>query len=216
MFYLWFVLSGGSDIANNDINNIETQRKGGIVVVFPSFTHMKYGDSTNALTKIKFIKYRSELNATVAKVIPIRLTAVHICLPQSSLSLIASNFVLNLQQWSTRTRIHLGNPLEIRYQLQGYGIPTELIPATDTGNIKNVNLKQWIKLRKHVEEEEQEWMVRTGIPYSSSDSDGAFSSASTVMDIPMSNIVECPLSTDVVFRRGRSMNSHPGTSCFRI
>ena len=34
--YLWYVVVGGDDISNNDSNNIETQRKGIIIVIFPS------------------------------------------------------------------------------------------------------------------------------------------------------------------------------------
>uniref|UniRef100_A0A7S4ASV8 DUF6824 domain-containing protein n=1 Tax=Pseudo-nitzschia australis TaxID=44445 RepID=A0A7S4ASV8_9STRA len=217
LFYLWFVLSGGSDIANNDINNIETQRKGAIAVIFPSFAHMQYSNNSNVMKNLKFLKERTEINAVVGGVIPIRITAVHICLPRSSLSQIASSFVLHLKQYSTRLRIHLGDPLEIRYKLQGYGIPTEFIPATDAGNIKSANLRQWMKLRKHVEKEEQEWMVQTGTLYSSSNSEEDSSLASTGVDIhmPMSNIVECPLSADVVFRRGQSLNFHPGNAMFQ-
>uniref|UniRef100_A0A7S4ENX2 DUF6824 domain-containing protein n=1 Tax=Pseudo-nitzschia australis TaxID=44445 RepID=A0A7S4ENX2_9STRA len=216
LFYLWFVLSGGSDIANNDINNIETQRKGAIAVIFPSFAHKQYNNNSNVMRNIKFLKQRSEINAVVGGVIPIRITAIHICLPRSSRFQIVSSFVLQLKQYSTRIRIHLGDPLEIRYKLQGYGIPAEFIPATDAGNIKIVNLRKWVKLRKHVEKEEQEWMVQAGTLYSSSNSEEESSLASTGVDIhmPMSNIVECPLSADVVFRRGRSLNFHPGNVMF--
>ena len=34
--YLWYVVVGGDDISNNDSNNIETQRKGIIIVIFPN------------------------------------------------------------------------------------------------------------------------------------------------------------------------------------
>ncbi|OEU09099.1 hypothetical protein FRACYDRAFT_249012 [Fragilariopsis cylindrus CCMP1102] len=135
----------------------------------------------------------------------------------------------------TFARIHLGNPIEIRYKLQQYGVPIELIPSTDTGNIKSVNLKQWMKLRIHLERERQ----KSAYYLSSSDNDsdnnggrggydsgGVSSSLSTTSsssssivttatNIDISTIVECPLSNDVIFRRGKTLNFHPGNVKFQ-
>jgi hypothetical protein len=47
--------------------------------------------------------------------------------------------------------IQLGENIELQYSVQGYGIPIELIPLTDTGNIKTTYLKQWMKLRRILE-----------------------------------------------------------------
>jgi hypothetical protein len=69
------------------------------------------------------------------------------------------------------------------------GIPIELIPSTDAGNIKSVNFKQWMKLRTHLEHEEQ----TSGLHI----------------------IVECPLSNDVIFRSGKAMNFHAGNVKFQ-
>ena len=81
--------------------------------------------------------------------------------------------------------------IELKYTLKGYGIPVELIPLTDTGNIKTAYLKQWIKLRKNLESLNE----NRGI------SDGS--------------IIECPGSNDVVFRQGTSVSCHPGNVQFR-
>ena len=90
------------------------------------------------------------------------------------------------------------------------GIPSELIPKTDTGNIKSVNLKQWIKLRTHLELEEQIRMIKNnkfsqlGLQYC------------CLADNRNNNIiVECPSSNDVVFRRGKTMNTHSGNARFQ-
>ena len=90
------------------------------------------------------------------------------------------------------------------------GIPSELIPKTDTGNIKSVNLKQWIKLRTHLELEEQIRMIKNnkfsqlGLQYC------------CLADHKNNNIiVECPSSNDVVFRRGKTMNTHSGNARFQ-
>ena len=113
------------------------------------------------------------------------------------------------------------------------GVPIELIPSTDTGNIKSVNLKQWMNLRIHLERERQ----KSAYYSSSSDNDsdnnggrggydsGGVSSSSittssssivtTATTIDISNIVECPLSNDVIFRRGKTLNFHPGNVKFQ-
>jgi hypothetical protein len=100
------------------------------------------------------------------------------------------------------------------------GIPIELLPSTDTGNIKSVNLRHWMKLRKHLECEKQK-------SYSSdsdnSNSGGGYdsggvsttSSAITTTTTTIHDIVECPLSNDVIFRRGKTMNVHPGNVKFQ-
>ena len=44
--------------------------------------------------------------------------------------------------FNLRTKIHLGNPIEWHYALQGYGIPTEILPITGTGTIKIDNWKK--------------------------------------------------------------------------
>jgi hypothetical protein len=212
-FYLWYVICGGSDTSNNDLNNVETQRKGVVVVAMPSQMHLEYGVNENLLHKVNFIRNRAAMNAFAAEVIPIRLAAIHLCFPKNTFTQIVSSFGSALAAYNSRTKVHLGMPVELRYQLQQFGIPVELIPSTDTGNIKNVNWKQWLKLRKHIEREEQEYMMRGGIPYSS-DSDAACHS-SDGESMPEFNIVECPLTNDVIFRRGKSMNYHPGNAAFQ-
>jgi hypothetical protein len=84
-----------------------------------------------------------------------------------------------------------GENVEVQYILKGYGIPSELIPLTDTGNIKTIYLKQWLKLRKNLDA-----LHEKGFPAAMS-------------------IIECPGSTDVVFRPGTSVSCHPGNVRFR-
>ncbi len=81
--------------------------------------------------------------------------------------------------------------IEQQYTLKGYGIPVELIPLTDTGNIKTAYLKQWIKLRKNLE------------------------GLNENRGISEVSIIECPGSNDVVFRPGTSVSCHPGNVQFR-
>jgi hypothetical protein len=84
----------------------------------------------------------------------------------------------------------------------GYGIPVDLLPLTDTGNVKTKNLLQWIKVRKALDES------------IAKDHNGiiSFAQASGWID---SNNIECPGLNDVIFRSGKNHISHPGKYLFR-
>jgi hypothetical protein len=76
-----------------------------------------------------------------------------------------------------------GESVELNYALHSYGIPTEHIPLTFSGNIKDAYIKQWLKLRSYAESEEYD-----------------------------PEIIECPQLDDVLFRQGVSSLSYPGNS----
>lgn len=83
--------------------------------------------------------------------------------------------------------------MELQYLLKSYGIPVDLTPITDSGNIKTTHLKQWLRLRKIIEV----GMTPDGIK------------------TDKVSIIECPRSNDVIFRPGTSMLCHPGNVVFR-
>ena len=141
----------------------------------------------------------------VAGAVPIRMVGNHLCYPNTQAYRVRGKIVgMANSVWNSRTKIHLGSPIEWRYALQAYGIPTEIIPSTDTGTIKLVNWKRWIKLKNYTECLTQERMIEQMTV-----------SMKTLIKSPMNSIVECPGSNDVVFRRGKSMNYHPGNAKFQ-
>mmetsp|Transcript_25304 Transcript_25304/g.59234 ORF Transcript_25304/g.59234 Transcript_25304/m.59234 type:complete len:189 (-) Transcript_25304:264-830(-) len=73
--------------------------------------------------------------------------------------------------------------MELQYALHSYGIPTEHIPLTFSGNIKDGYMKQWLKIRGYKES------IEYGF-----------------------RIIECPKPADVLFRQGISSLSYPGNS----
>ena len=81
--------------------------------------------------------------------------------------------------------------VERRYSLSGFGIPVEMIPITDSGNIKRTYLYQWIKIRKIIESDEN---------------------AGSLVDQKM---ILLPRSHDVLIRTGTTTLSHPGNVFFR-
>jgi hypothetical protein len=101
------------------------------------------------------------------------------------------------------------------------GIPIQLLPSTDTGNIKSVNLRHWMKLRKHLECEKQKSYSsdsdnsNSGGGYDSGGVSTTSSTITTTTTTTIHDIVECPLSNDVIFRRGKTMNVHSGNVKFQ-
>ena len=91
---------------------------------------------------------------------------------------------------SQKLRLVLGEETELRYKLKNYGLPIELLPLTGTGNIKTNYHKQWVRLRKTLDEKSAK----------GEDDD---------------SIIEWPRSTDVVFRTGMSLAYHPGNTMFQ-
>jgi len=218
LMYLWLV--AGEDV--------ESQRKG---LVLCSFSDQN--NAQNVLDKKQSdLKGRIVTHTLVSAVSALRTSAVHIGMPDSSffLSFLTKIYGTGRGPIDARIKIHLGKSVELRYKLQGFGIPVELIPATDTGNVKHENLKQWIKLREYLEKYPKS--VRRG-SMSSVDSDDSFAHQQYYQQQQFAQyapqyqmqqqqqqpkklvIVECPESNDVIFRRGKSMTYHPGNVMFQ-
>jgi len=169
-------------------DDVETQRRGICSIVLPGVKckTQKEPDSVS-LNRIVFMK-------RVYSSLPIRTASIHFCLPNTHYSnLFRTIFILTMPSFRKRMKFHIGESVEVLYILKGYGIPTELIPLTDTGNIKTIYLKQWIKLRKTLD---------------SINEKGHFIAT-------LNSIIECPGSKDVVFRPGTSALCHPGNVRFR-
>lgn len=218
LLYLWVVAA----------EDVESQRKGMIVISIsgPKITVEEQEKNTK---QQKFHQNRVKTHATVGWAVPMRPVAIHFCLPDTTLhNILARIYGMALGNWSARVKFHLGQSVELRYQLKSYGIPTELIPSTDTGNVKHVNLKQWIKVREYLEKNST---AREGFSSDCDDamdyeytgsgmSEGFLSVMSISTKYPEQQqqrqlIVECPGSSDVIFRRGKSMTYHPGNIMFQ-
>lgn len=154
--------------------DIETQQRGVISIFWPGGHN--FPD-----------KREAEEAERVFAAVPLRITALHQCLPDTAIfRLTKAVVILSLDvEMRTRMKFHTDDHIETNYQLMTYGIPVDLIPKTGTGKLKIKNHQQWIKTRK-VSEESKE-------------------------DFP----VECPGMHDVIFRFGKSYLSHPGNATFR-
>ena len=84
----------------------------------------------------------------------------------------------------------LGQDIETRYELNGYGIPIDHIPVTSSGNIKTQYLKKWMQLRKSIESTKEQ-------------------------NRNPSTMIECPRMNDVIFKKGKPVLGHTENQFFR-
>ena len=188
-FYFWMVAS----------NDVETQQKGVVFLVYPTISKKDGGSGSSKGATISQMMLPNQTDRILHKkcneAAPIRIAAVHFCLPNTPFfHLLRSVMTMTLPvSYRNRLKFHVGEGIELQYILKGFGIPTENLPITDTGNIKTTYLKQWLRVRKVIEVE----MTPSG------------QSTKTL------SIIECPRSVDVIFRPGTSMLCHPGNVTFR-
>jgi len=161
--------------------DVETQRKGMVICIWPEGT------------KTLMISDKEEQRAinNMMSVLPIRISAAHICLPKEPASqLLQALLILAMpKDERTRTRIHLGKPTECRYNLMTFGLPVRDLPITDSGRIKIKFLTSWIKTRQTKEE-----AYMQGLPFKG---------------------IEVPLRSDVLFCNGGQKFLNPGNTAFR-
>mmetsp|Transcript_24060 Transcript_24060/g.52722 ORF Transcript_24060/g.52722 Transcript_24060/m.52722 type:complete len:624 (+) Transcript_24060:66-1937(+) len=142
--------------------DIDTQRNGAILVIMPtSFASLppsEDGSEHARVAQTNVIGCFQLMNA-----MPTRVTAYHMCFPNTNTSRMFAGLALFLGIGSasdrTRLKFHIGSLTEIKYKLHGYGIPIELIPVTETGRIKIKQLKEWIRLRGILDKQQQQQVV---------------------------------------------------------
>uniref|UniRef100_A0A7S0UI21 DUF6824 domain-containing protein n=1 Tax=Pseudo-nitzschia delicatissima TaxID=44447 RepID=A0A7S0UI21_9STRA len=171
MLYLFYSLT----------NDIENQQKGLIKLVWIQ--------SESAVGAPSFADVRGFQRLYDSS--PIRDTSNHFCLPDKpAFHLFRAMVGMSHAGNFFRLKFHIGEETELRYKLKNYGLPIQLLPLTGTGNIKTNYHKQWVRLRKTLDEKSAK----------GEDDD---------------SIIEWPRSTDVVFRTGMSLAYHPGNTMFQ-
>lgn len=176
--YFYFWMSAAEDV--------ESQRKGVVFLVWPG--------ANSSVRNIPSQKDRL-LHMQCNDAAPIRIAAVHFCFPNEPFfHFLRSIMTMTMGvTYRLRLKFHVGEGVELQYRLKSYGIPVDLTPITDSGNIKTTHLKQWFRLRK---------IIEVGLTPDGIKTDTL-------------SIIECPRSNDVIFRPGTSMLCHPGNVVFR-
>ncbi len=98
-----------------------------------------------------------------------------------------------------------GDRTEISNQLLGYGIPVDLMPLTESGNVKTKNFTHWLKVRRTLEDNHRNNKCGRGQQQHDGMSNNNF----------IAKNIECPGLNDVIFRSGKNHHmSHPGNVMF--
>ncbi|VEU41735.1 unnamed protein product [Pseudo-nitzschia multistriata] len=191
MKVLLFVLLAGT-------RDAETQRKGIVYLIWPFKTPRESVDTDND-RDYDMLSY-ARLAKIFVEATPTKCCAVHCCITSGNesmrspwlISLYKLMFTLfenSMPVFNARVRFHVGTVQDSLEQLSGYGIPSGVIPITTTGTVKTVYLKQWLKLQRRI--------------------DDPLDEANEL------KFIDCPLSTDVLFRSGSTMLHNPGNVMFR-
>jgi len=90
-----------------------------------------------------------ELNqhlATMTKAMPARFGAIHVCFDNPVLNLLLSTVLLAFSKdMRVRYRTHFGSHMEVQYDVTAtYGIPNEIVPIDQSGQLKTAKFHQWL------------------------------------------------------------------------
>jgi len=121
----------------------------------------------------------------LGKLLPLWASACHICTDHPITSILWRAVIMGTshETW-VRHRLHFGTYTEIKYSLLGYGIPVDVFPVSDSGDIKRTNLNRWIS--KYSSREAT--LLRTGTFYG----------------------IDLPTVKDVLSGTGKPIQQHPG------
>eukprot|EP00533_Pseudo-nitzschia_delicatissima_P005060 CAMPEP_0116101906 /NCGR_PEP_ID=MMETSP0327-20121206/13060_1 /TAXON_ID=44447 /ORGANISM="Pseudo-nitzschia delicatissima, Strain B596" /LENGTH=735 /DNA_ID=CAMNT_0003593899 /DNA_START=263 /DNA_END=2470 /DNA_ORIENTATION=- len=172
------------------LEDVETQKKGAVGIT------MWHKVSIDDFHK------RGQCHKRIKEAFPIRLSAIHFCLPHENASsndssspqllrLLKAMFVMSIgAENRPHMRIHIGSTVECMYALQSFGILTEQIPVNaTTGETKTKQHLKWLDLKL-----QKENALKENKPF---------------------NKIECPMMKDVLFGRGWPIMKHPGNVTLR-
>lgn len=205
--------------------DIETQRKGIVIVLWPFDEQTESSNSSSTTIAQKKLNGAQEasdpenehnwenIRQSITKDTssyfqkynnssPLRIASIHQFYKDTplnrALSALYVFYGLKKEQWSLY-RAHFGEEVENRYKLTNFGIPESLMPMTTTGKVKTDYQSNWVTTLKKIEEQRRQQNKDT-------DSESC----------PKQEIVECPSSNDVVFRKGRPLyKRNPGNMFYR-
>jgi len=199
--------------------DVETQRKGIVIILWP------FDEHTEAATMVAEKNEEDENERNWRKIrrgitnettvyfekynnsIPVRVASIQQYLQDTpffrAMSALYVFYGLRKRYWSLY-RAHFGQDIELRYKLANYGIPEALMPMTTTGKVKTDVQSSWVSMLKVKEEQKKKRDQHLMSPLNNE------------LPQPQLEIVECPSSNDVVFRKGRPLyKRNPGNMQYR-
>lgn len=150
-------------------NDIDSQRKGVVTVLWGQTAN---GFRTSSALSEDAVSARTQLREAR----PLRASAIHMCFADTPIFRLIQKMVTTIvgeptstlvsspalgssvggeapfRSVGSRFRIHLGEPIELQYALQSYGISADRIPITLSSTIKLNYFHQWLWIRQYVEQ----------------------------------------------------------------
>mmetsp|Transcript_101 Transcript_101/g.244 ORF Transcript_101/g.244 Transcript_101/m.244 type:complete len:546 (-) Transcript_101:313-1950(-) len=195
MLYLHWVVS----------EDIETQQKGAVIIGWPSNEGNEddeggysWEKSIRPKLNMKHRSFQQRLNDSM----PVRVTSQQMYMKDTPFfrALSVMYYIGMDSQNKSIYKAHYGEPTELRYALTGYGIPQQLLPLSNTGTVKTANHSRWI------------YALRAKAQRETRNLNGEIQQRS---DGEVEEIVDCPGSRDVIFRKGPTFKNNPGNMYFR-
>lgn len=169
--------------------DVETQRKGSVSIAW-----IFNEDDKKSLIQLapKFPKELKLYSNMHFLSMPIRQCSFQMYFLEDTIfyRLLAAKYVFNLNPEHRKNfKYHFGTQTELEYKLAGFGIPTDLLPISCTGKVKTANQSSFVNVQRAK----------------------LFKQNNGGCD----DIVECPKSEDVVFKKGPGYRNNPGNLYFR-
>lgn len=176
--------------------DIETQRKGVVIIAWVSNEGDKDTMWEDAVRPQVSYRARMFMQQTDAAM-PLRVTSIHCYFKDTSFfRSLSTLYVVGLDSHNRSIfKAHFGEPMELRYTLSSYGIQEQLLPISHTGTVKTANHSRWVNAlranNKRKEKQQQQNQEEE------------------------EEILDCPGSYDVIFRKGQTYKNNPGNMYFR-
>mmetsp|Transcript_4017 Transcript_4017/g.9277 ORF Transcript_4017/g.9277 Transcript_4017/m.9277 type:complete len:495 (-) Transcript_4017:264-1748(-) len=210
----------------------EVGTKGAVAVFYDLSTPA--GNQFPSAPGLHFVKETMQ----VAAALPIRNSAMHLCLkPSAALSDEILRFTMGYfsRYERVRTSLYFGSDLELRYHLQGRGIPTDTIPVDEDGNLVEDILNSWFYKHRNEEFDKFFWKEHSkpSPEYKEKVSAGGCQHEDTETTARNDATMKAdgankekqhpagkvegvqPRDQDVMLGKGKSYQNHPGNIYFR-
>jgi len=204
---------------------VETQQKGVVIVAWPSDENSSDSDNSGNKQDLGWEKsIRPRLKKgyrlwqkKITDGMPVRVTSQQAYYKDTPFfRALSTMYYIGMDSHSrSQYKAHYGEPTELRYALASYGIPEQLLPLSNTGTVKTANHSRWINaMRSKMDRDRrrQEKNLTSSIENDKINFSKINDSSNVLEE---EDIIDCPGSRDVIFRKGPTYKNNPGNMHFR-
>jgi hypothetical protein len=200
----------------------ETQKKGVVVFYYSSETLQRKYSHTNG----KYPPKMYQVGSLLLESMPLRISSFQLCLPDNITARFFNPIVMIVlgKERRVRSRMHTGSFTECLYGLRTFGLPTDEIPLTASGDgIKMKNHERWLQMQAGKEQFLSSTRMTTLATMmnnrmnnsinNSINNSGGGSPITTHVEFPG---IVCPNNDDVLLGKGTVISRHPGNVRMRL